>query len=177
MEQASGVPLSEPVQEFVAYFGELGARWGLEAEACRVHACLYVLARPVLESEIEASLGMTPAAVQHCLRYLTTFGLVEVDGHGGWRTSADPWDLLTAGLQERRKRELGPALATLRRCHGATLRGPARDAAAGAQIAKVLTLVEELAAIDLQASRLSPRLLRGVVRLSGRAARALSSRS
>jgi hypothetical protein len=31
---------------FVDYFGELGPLWGLPSDACRVHAYLYLVARP-----------------------------------------------------------------------------------------------------------------------------------
>jgi hypothetical protein len=87
------------------------------------------------------------------------------------RPPIEPWDMLLSGLEERRRREIGPALATLRDCHRAALDDSANDRGMSLRISRLLTLVEDLAALDGQARRLSPRLLRGIVGMSGRAAR------
>jgi DNA-binding transcriptional regulator GbsR (MarR family) len=158
-------------QRFVDYFGELGPRWGLQREACRVHALLYLLGRASSEAEIGSALGLEAAACAEALAYLEVYRMVERATDGLWRTGGDPWDMLVSGLEERRRREIGPALATLRACRQAALDDTANDRAVSLRIGKLLALVEDLAALDNQTRRLPPQLLRGLVGLSGRAAR------
>jgi hypothetical protein len=55
--------------------------------------------------------------------------------------------------------------------HAAARKDRALEPAVAGQIGKLLTLAEDLTAIDTQMSRLSPRALRQVVGLGGRAAR------
>jgi hypothetical protein len=77
--------------------------------------------------------------------------------------------MMTA-LNERRRRELPMALATLSECQQALRADGNTGAVPARQIAKIRELVESLAAIDAQAQRFSPRTLRGFVEISGRAA-------
>lgn len=163
--------LTPAMQSFVDYFGELGPRWGLERNACRIHAFLYLLGRAVAEADIAAALGVDLAVCASALAYLAGYRMVEQVGAGLWRTGGDPWDMLVSGLEERRRREIGPALATLRACHQGALDDAGNDRLVGIRIEKLLTLVQDLAALDSQARRLPPQLLRGLVGLSGRAAR------
>ena len=165
-------PLSPPLQRFVDYFGDLGPRWGLDRHACRVHALLYVWGRPAGEAELAEALSLRPEAAAEALAYLAGFAMA-AQTPDGWRSGADPWEMLLAGLQERRRRELAPALETLRACQAEALRGPGDERHAGERIGRVVTLVEDLAALELQASRLSPRMLRSLVGMGGRAARFL----
>jgi DNA-binding transcriptional regulator GbsR (MarR family) len=154
---------------FVDYFGDLGARWGLPVEACRVHAHLYLTVRPSDENEILAALSIEKTVLSDALSFLVDYGLVSHGGPGSWRTSSDPWEMLVRGLDERRKRELPLALSTLQRCHTDAL----AERRSAEQIGKMLRLVEDLAAIDARTRNLSPVLLRGIVGASGRAARLL----
>jgi DNA-binding transcriptional regulator GbsR (MarR family) len=164
-------PLSAAMQRFVDYFAELGPRWGLPAEACRVHAYLYLVAMPVAEDEMASVLALDAAAVAEALRFLVAYRMVDGAEDARWRSSGDPWDMLLSGLEQRRQRELPLALATLRDCHREALAERTPGRAVAVQMGKMLALAEDLAAIDAQAQRLSPRLLRGLVGISGRAAR------
>lgn len=167
----TGEATSPAVARFVDYFGALGQRWGLPAEACRVHAYLYLVARPVPESDLAAALRLDAAAFRDALAFLIEYRMVDRQAPASWRTDGDPWDMLLRGLEQRRQRELPAALSTLRDCHREALAEKAAGRSVAGQIGKVLELVEDLAALDAQAQRLSPRLLRGLVGISGRAAR------
>jgi DNA-binding transcriptional regulator GbsR (MarR family) len=152
------------------FLGELGQRWGLPAESCRVHGYLYLVARPVADAELGDALGLGKAALRDALAWLTDYRLIQRSGDA-WRTDSDPWQLMLRALEERRRREVTPALTLLRDCHQAALVEAGRDRLVGLQIGKLFTLAEDLAAIDTQARRLSPRTLRRLVGLGGRAAR------
>jgi DNA-binding transcriptional regulator GbsR (MarR family) len=148
----------------------LGPRWGLPAAPCRVHGYLYLVGRPVADVELEQVLEMESPGLRDALAWLTDYRLIVQEGVG-WRTETDPWDLMMRALEERRARELAPALNVLRECHTAMLPDAQRDRKVVRQIEKLLGLVEDIAAIDIQARRLSPGTLRNLVGIGGRAAR------
>jgi DNA-binding transcriptional regulator GbsR (MarR family) len=151
------------------YLGELGPRWGLPAGACRVHGYLYVVARPMSEATLREALALDATALAEALTWLVDYRLVERAEDARWRTDRDPWELVMRALDERRQRELGPALTLLRACQR-DLRD-AGEHVAQAQVGKLLALVDDIAAIDAQARRLSPRALRQMVGIGGIAAR------
>jgi DNA-binding transcriptional regulator GbsR (MarR family) len=159
------------MKTFIDYFGELGARWGLDASACRVHAYLYLVAQPATTTEIAEALASDAAAVGSALAYLSDWRMATPSSADRWSVGGDPWQMLFAGLEERRRRELAPALATLQACRADAARDGATALAVRRRIAEVLDLVEDIAAIDLQARRISPTVMRGLIGLSGRAAR------
>jgi DNA-binding transcriptional regulator GbsR (MarR family) len=163
--------MTPAIRSFVDYFGELGPRWGLQRDACRIHAFLYLTGRGTAEAEIGSALGLDTAPCAEALSYLQGYRMVEQVGSALWRTGSDPWDMLVSGLEERRRREVGPALATLRECHRSAVDDPANDRAVSLRIGKLLELVQDLAALDNQTRRLPPQLVRSLVGLSGRAAR------
>lgn len=165
---------SDAMLSFIDYFGELGPRWGLGIQPCRVHAYLYLVGRPVAEPQIIEALALDAAECAAAIAYLAQWRMItRAGGAQSWMAGGDPWDMLLAGLEERRQRELEPALKTLRACHSQALAERTGDGAVGRRIGDVVRLVEDIAAIDMQARRISPRALRQMVGLSGRAARFL----
>ena len=167
--------LSTAVRRFVDYFGELGPRWGLPANACRVHAYLYVKAKPVDEKSLASVLHMDAPTLADAMEFLSEYRMVSKTPPSTWQVSGDPWEMLIAGLNERRQRELPDALATLQQCRVDAIAGPTSDRVAANQISKMLQLVESLGALDSQVRRLPPSLLRGIVSISGRAARIMDA--
>ena len=154
-------------QRILDWLADVGPRWGLPAEACRVHGWLYLSGRPADSRQLALATDLLPLQVADALQWLEQHRLAWRQPAGEWTTGADPWELLVRALEVRRERELGPALATLR--------SAAAEATAGSplerRIADLLGLVEDLAAIDAQANRLSPAALRRVIGGAGRAAR------
>lgn len=167
---ASG--LTPAMRSFVDFFGEVGPRWGLPADACRVHAYLYMQARPCPEASIAAALPLDEASLRSALDFLADYQMVTTSS-GQWRTSADPWEAMFGGLEARRRREMPQALSVLRDCRTQAQSDGATSRLAGFQIARMLELAEDLVAIDRQAQRLSPQTLRGLLTMSGRAVKML----
>ncbi len=167
----SDTELTPVLQRFIEYFGALGPRWGLDKDACRVHAYLYLSARPTSAEDIAAALSLSQDVAANALRYLVDYKMLQPTTDGRWRVEGDPWDMLMGGLEERRRREIGPALETLRQCRDMASADQSGDRAVAFRIGKLLALVEDLAALDAQTRRLSPRFLKGVVGVSGRLAR------
>lgn len=151
----------------VDWLGQLGPRWGLPAQACRVHGLLFLLARPVPTATIAERLALDPAAVDEALRWLAADALVQATP-AGWTTETDPWALMMQALEQRRARELSPAHEVLDAWHRESA---AEDPLVAAQARRLASLVDDLAAIDAGARRLSPATVRRMVGLGGRASR------
>lgn len=154
----------------IDFLGDVGQRWGLPAVACRVHGYLYLIARPVPEAELEKGLGLSGKPLAEALAWLADYQLATCADRS-WRTDTDPWVLMLRALQERRQREVEPALELLRDCHRDIASDSGQDRVLRLQVGKLLALVEDLAAIDMQTRRLPPRALRQLVGIGGRAAR------
>src|SRR5262252_9217878 len=104
------------MRRLIDFVGELGPRWGLPAAACRLHGYLYLVARPVDEAGLGEALDLDDATRKESLAWLADHHLVERDGTSAWRTDSDPWELMMRALEERRQREIAPALELLRDC-------------------------------------------------------------
>jgi len=156
----------------IAWLGELGSRWGLPADACRVHGHLYLTASPASTDELGRAVGLGEAAIDEALTWLAEQNLVQEVEPSRWRTATDPWELVTRSLERRRARELGPALGLLR----ASRRDAAGDPVLSRQVGRLLDLVEDIAAIDAQASRFSPATLRALIGVGGRISRFMGGR-
>jgi DNA-binding transcriptional regulator GbsR (MarR family) len=165
------IALPQAMCRMIDFLGELGPRWGLPKEACRLHGYLYLRARPATEGELCKALDLDRVEVETALSWLADYRLIEPAPGTGWRTMTDPWDLMVNVLDERRRREAGPALETLRECRRIAAKENPRDPVLSRQIGKLLTLAEDLVAIDTQARRLSPGALRQLVEIGGRTAR------
>jgi DNA-binding transcriptional regulator GbsR (MarR family) len=164
---------TSPQDRVIDFLGDLGPRWGLPGEACRVHGYLYLAARPVAEADLREAVGLNDPAFARALDWLAEYGLIERARPDAWRTGSDPWELMLRALQERQRREVGPALELLRDCRRAALAEGGAGRPAARQIEKLVRLVEDIAAINSQAQRLSPTLVRQMVGLGGFAARVL----
>jgi DNA-binding transcriptional regulator GbsR (MarR family) len=161
------------VDQIVELLGDIGARWGLPAEACRVHGYFYLTARPATAAEVRRALRMSEETLDEALTWLADYRLIERTNSDAWRTDSDPWELMIRALEERQRREVGPALDLLRECERAAPLDDVRQRAIAAQIGKLRRLVEDLSAIGKQAQRLSPATVRHMVGLGGLAARVL----
>src|SRR5690348_8834187 len=107
--------LSRPVRSFINYLGELGPRWGLPAAPVRVHGHPYVDARPAAEAELRAAAGLRAPGPTGARSWRAAYRVVTNAGRS-WRTARDPWALLSRAIEERRRREIAPALDLLRAC-------------------------------------------------------------
>jgi DNA-binding transcriptional regulator GbsR (MarR family) len=112
-EVGVSVTLPRAMHLLIEFLGELGPRWGL-AEACRVHGYLYLRGRPATDDELRVALNLDSATLKDAIAWLKDYRLIELVSGGAWQTGNDPWDLMMRALDERRRREVGPALATLR---------------------------------------------------------------
>ena len=112
---------SPALNRVVDFLGEVGPRWGLPAAACRVHGYLYLVARPIAEADLRTALDLSETALSQALAWLADYRLAERVRADTWQTGSDPWELMMRALEERQRREIGPALDLLRDTRRAAL--------------------------------------------------------
>lgn len=150
------------MRRFVDYFGELGPRWGLQAATCRVHALLYLHDGPVTPETVERDLQMTADEVAAALSDLAEWGVAERSADG-WIVGDDPWQLLITALEQRRKREMPDAIASMKQCVVEAEKGGDTPRPALIKMEGMLSLMRDLEAIHPSTQLLSSGAVRQVI--------------
>jgi len=112
--------LDRAQHQFILHWGEMGSRWGVSRSVAQVHALLYISAEAMPADRVASELSMARSNVSTSLRELEGWGIVrQVHVLGDRRTYyqavPDVWETLTVVLEERKRRELDPTIAVLKR--------------------------------------------------------------
>jgi DNA-binding transcriptional regulator GbsR (MarR family) len=107
------------VRSFVAHFGEMGSRWGINRTVGQIYALIYVSALPLNAEEIAEALEFSRSNVSMGLKELQAWRLVRLKHQPGDRREyfdapADAWEVFRTLAEERRRREIEPTLSMLR---------------------------------------------------------------
>ena len=171
--------LSPAMHAFLQHWGAMGARWGVNRSVAQVHALLYLVDEPQPAEEIAETLALARSNVSTAVRELQSFGLVSVEHRPGdrrdfFRAKQDPWDMLLAIVEERKRREVDPALAAVRACEAEALadRG-ATPPGALSRISAMRELVEQLDELHARLRRAPRPALRRALSLGDRLLRLL----
>ncbi len=108
-------------QDYILHWGEMGSRWGVNRTVSQIHALLYLSPEPMNAEDISETLSVARSNVSNSIKELLSWGLIETahvlgDRRDFYRAHTDTWDMLMTIVEERKKRELEPTLAMLRRC-------------------------------------------------------------
>lgn len=122
-------------EEFVAQWGALGSNWGINRTMAQIHALLMTAPQPMHTDEIMAKLSISRGNANTNLRELVSWGLVRLVVRKGERREyfegeKDVWKIFIIIARERRRREIDPAVAVLKRCADETKAeppGPGQD--------------------------------------------------
>lgn len=111
--------LSPATKRLVVHWGEMGSRWGISRTVAQIHALLFFTAQALTADEIVAALGVARSHVSNSLRQLESWGVVSVvhklgDRRDHFESVKDVWRMFEILLDERKRREMDPALNTLR---------------------------------------------------------------
>lgn len=161
--------MSTLIESFVAHFGEMGSRWGINRTVGQIYALLFISEHPLDAETIGETLAISRSNVSMSLKELESWQIVRLVRVPGERreyytTLGSVWDIFQAIAAERRRREIEPTLSILRH---SLLAAPASDAEIYAQ--KRIREMHELAELannwfdELQ--RLSPESLMQLMRL------------
>ena len=122
--------LTPLVRSFVAHFGEMGSRWGINRTVGQIYALIFVAPAPLNADDIAEKLEFSRSNVSMGLKELQAWRLVNLRHLPGDRREYfdapdDAWEIFRTLAEERRRREIEPTLSMLR---NALLEEPATEA-------------------------------------------------
>jgi len=111
--------LSPVVRSFVAHFGEMGSRWGINRTVGQIYALIFVAPAPLNADDIAERLEFSRSNVSMGLKELQSWRLVNLRHLPGDRREyfdapSDAWEIFRTLAEERRRREIEPTLSMLR---------------------------------------------------------------
>jgi len=114
--QSNLPPLS---RQFVAHFGEMGSKWGINRTVGQIYALIFISKRALNADEIAETLEFSRSNVSMGLKELQGWRLVNLRHQAGDRREyfeapGDVWEIFRVLAQERRRREIEPTLSMLR---------------------------------------------------------------
>jgi len=109
-------PLS---REFVAHFGEMGSKWGINRTVGQIYALIFISQRALHADDIAETLEFSRSNVSMGLKELQSWRLVRLKHQPGDRREyfeapGDVWEIFRVLAEERRRREIEPTLSMLR---------------------------------------------------------------
>ena len=112
-------PMPALTRQFVAHFGEMGSRWGINRTVGQIYALIFLSPRPLHADEIAQALAFSRSNVSMGLKELQAWRLVRLGHQPGDRREyfeapGDVWEIFRVLAQERRRREVEPTLSMLR---------------------------------------------------------------
>lgn len=169
------MPLTPTMERFILHWGEMGTRWGVNRSVAQIHALLYLSPRPLPADEIVDVLSIARSNVSTSIRELQSYGLVTVshvmgDRRDHFRAETDPWSILLLIAEERKKREIDPALTMLRACVLESEGDSATDPEVKARLGEMLVFIEDLTSWYDQMKRLPRSTLQNIVHVGAKIA-------
>ena len=153
-------PLPPLKRQFVAHFGEMGSRWGINRTVGQIYALLFISQRALNADEIADTLEFSRSNVSMGLKELQAWRLVQLRHQSGDRREyfeapQDVWEIFRLLAEERRRREIEPTLSMLRM---ALLEDPASEEERHAQqrMREMHELIDRLMTWFDDVQRLSP---------------------
>ena len=106
-------------RQFVAHFGEMGSRWGINRTVGQIYALIFISQRALNADEIADTLEFSRSNVSMGLKELQSWRLVKLRHQTGDRREyfeapQDVWEIFKALAEERRRREIEPTQSMLR---------------------------------------------------------------
>lgn len=112
-------------EDFVTQWGVMGAQWGINRTMAQIHALLMTSLEVMSTDEVMEALSISRGNAHTNLKDLVGWGLVRIVTKKGERkeffeAEKDVWEIFRRVARERKRREIDPALQTLRSCQAAT---------------------------------------------------------
>jgi DNA-binding transcriptional regulator GbsR (MarR family) len=172
--------LPPSVTKFIVHWGEMGARWGINRTVAQIHALLFVAESPLTAEEIAQTLSVARSNVSTSLHELQSWGLIKVvhvlgDRRDHFQALGDSWEAMRVILEERKRREVDPAIARLRECVAEAENEPAgqRDGHAEQRLRELLELMDTMNGWYEQVQRLPRSTVMKLVRLGAKVGKVL----
>jgi DNA-binding transcriptional regulator GbsR (MarR family) len=167
--------LSNAMQTFIRHWGEMGSRWSVNRSVSQIHALLYLADRPLPADEIVETLAIARSNVSTSLKELQSFNLVDLvhipgDRRDHFAAKKDPWEMLLAIMEERKRREIDPALAMLQSCLADAEADTETPEPVRERLASMVELLEQLDTLYARMRRMPRPLLKRVVTMGDKIA-------
>jgi DNA-binding transcriptional regulator GbsR (MarR family) len=163
--------------QFVAHFGEMGSRWGINRTVGQIYALLFIAQQPLNADEIGEMLEFSRSNVSMGLKELQSWRLVRLRHFPGDRREyfeapQDVWEIFRVLAEERRRREIEPTLSMLRM---ALLEEPRSEADKHAQerMRQMHELIERLVTWFDDVQKLAPETALQLMGMGSRVTRVL----
>lgn len=116
--------LHEVEEEFVRLWRTMSSLWGISPTMAEIHGVLFISGRAMSMDDIMARLTISRGNVSMNLSKLLEWGLVRKvhkrgDRREYYESVGDVWEMFTLVAAQRKRREVDPILATLRKCREA----------------------------------------------------------
>ena len=165
-------PLPPLNRQFVAHFGEMGSRWGINRTVGQMYALIFLSPRALNADEIAETLEFSRSNVSMGLKELSSWRLVRLSHQPGDRRDfyaapEDVWAIFKTLAEERQRREVDPTLSMLR---DALLEAPdsPEERHAQARMREMHDLIEQLTEWFAEVRKLSPQTLVKLMELGGK---------
>jgi DNA-binding transcriptional regulator GbsR (MarR family) len=111
--------LTPVMKKFILHWGEMGSTWGINRTVAQIYAMLYLSPSPLTAEEISETLALARSTVSTGLRELHGWGIIRIvhvlgDRRDHFEAMSNVWEMFRAILNERKRREIDPALSILR---------------------------------------------------------------
>jgi DNA-binding transcriptional regulator GbsR (MarR family) len=106
---------------FVDLWDSMSSLWGISPTMARIHGLLHITGAALTMDDIMARLGISRGNVSMNLSKLVEWGLVRRvhkrgDRRDYYESLSDVWEMFTLVANQRKRREIDPMLAGLRKC-------------------------------------------------------------
>jgi len=113
--------ITKNMEDFILFWGEMGARWGVNRSVAQIHALLYLADKPLPADEIQDILEIARSNVSNSIKELQSWKLVHLthvkgDRRDHFEAVTEPWDMFMVIAEGRKAREIDPALEMVRKC-------------------------------------------------------------
>lgn len=135
------------MRRFIDYFSDLGPRWGLSADTCKVHALLYLAAQPLSPDAIAKHAELTKNRSAAAIKDLLGWRVATEKEAGISIVGGEPIVLMFSALEER---EISPALTILHTCKKEASEELHAGSKSSEKISAMLQLVKDLTALEKQ---------------------------
>ena len=165
------------VHSFVAHFGEMGSRWGINRTVGQIYALIFVADRPLHADEITEKLGVSRSNVSMSLKELMAWRLVRLEHLPGDRrdyfsAAGDVWTIFKTLAEERQRREVEPTLSALRTALLETPDSP-EEKHAQERMREMYELMEQMTVWFAEVRKLSPQTLMNLMAMGAKVQRLL----
>lgn len=107
--------------KFVSQWGVMGTQWGINRTMAQIHALLMTSPEAMSTDEVMEELRISRGNAHTNLKELVNWGLLRIVTRKGERreyfeAELDVWEIFRRIIEQRKRREIDPALDVLRQC-------------------------------------------------------------